>query len=90
MNVSRSQMPMLKLRSKFSGPEVNLLLYILCHAVNLFYSSFMLHVAIKLSKKTALNTHTHRAPVVQLDEHRAATREVVSSIPAGPILKVLK
>ena len=32
----------------------------------------------------------HRAPVVQLDEHRAVTREVVSSTPAGPSLRVLK
>ena len=31
-----------------------------------------------------------RAPVVQLVEHRAVTREVVSSTPAGPILRVFK
>ena len=30
------------------------------------------------------------APVAQLAEHRAAMREVVSSTPAGPTLKVLK
>ena len=33
---------------------------------------------------------THRAPVAQLVEHRAVTREVVSSSPAGPTLKVFK
>ena len=31
-----------------------------------------------------------RAPVAQLAEHRAVTREVVSSTLAGPTLKVLK
>ena len=33
---------------------------------------------------------THRAPVAQLVEHRAVTREVVSSTPAGPTLSVFK
>ena len=33
---------------------------------------------------------THRAPVAQLVEHRAAMREVVSSTPAGPTLRVFK
>ena len=32
----------------------------------------------------------HRAPVAQLVEHRAVTREVVSSTPAGPTLRVFK
>ena len=32
----------------------------------------------------------HRAPVDQLVEHRAVTREVVSSTPAGPTLRVFK
>ena len=32
----------------------------------------------------------HRAPVAQLVEHRAVTREVVSSSPAGPTLRVFK
>ena len=32
----------------------------------------------------------HRAPVAQLVEHRAAMREVVSSTPAGPTLRVFK
>ena len=31
-----------------------------------------------------------RAPVAQLIEHRVVTREVVSSTPAGPTLRVLK
>ena len=31
-----------------------------------------------------------RAPVAQLVEHSAVTREVVSSAPAGPTLRVLK
>ena len=31
-----------------------------------------------------------RAPVAQLVEHWVVTREVVSSIPAGPTLRVLK
>ena len=33
---------------------------------------------------------THCAPVAQLVEHRAVTREVVSSTPAGPTLRVFK
>ena len=33
---------------------------------------------------------SYRAPVAQLVEHRAVTREVVSSTPAGPSLRVLK
>ena len=32
----------------------------------------------------------HRALVAQLVEHRVVVREVVSSTPAGPTLKVLK
>ena len=32
----------------------------------------------------------YRAPVAQLIEHRVVTREVVSSTPAGPTLRVLK
>ena len=32
----------------------------------------------------------NRAPVAQLVEHRAAMREVVSSTPAGPTLRVFK
>ena len=32
----------------------------------------------------------NRAPVAQLVEHRAVTREVVSSTPAGPTLSVFK
>ena len=32
----------------------------------------------------------NRAPLAQLVEHRAVTREVVSSTPAGPTLRVLK
>ena len=32
----------------------------------------------------------YRAPVAQLVEHRAVTREVLSSTPAGPTLRVLK
>ena len=31
-----------------------------------------------------------RAPVAQLVEHRAVTREVMSSTPAGPTLRVFK
>ena len=32
----------------------------------------------------------HPAPVAQLVKYRAVTREVVSSTPAGPTLRVLK
>ena len=32
----------------------------------------------------------HRAPVAQFVKHRAAIREVVSSTPAGPALRVFK
>ena len=32
----------------------------------------------------------NRAPMAQLVEHRVVTREVVSSTPAGPTLRVLK
>ena len=35
-------------------------------------------------------TEIPRAPVAQLVEHRAVTREVVSSTPAGPTLKAIK
>ena len=37
-----------------------------------------------------LLSHIQCAPVAQLVEHRAVTREVVSSTPAGPTLRVLK
>ena len=36
------------------------------------------------------NPNGNRAPVAQLVEHRVVTREVVSSTPAGPTLRVLK
>ena len=39
------------------------------------------------------NSTVHRlvcAPVAQLVEHRVVTREVVSSTPAGPTLRVLQ
>ena len=36
------------------------------------------------------STCKDRAPVAQLIEHRVVTREVVSSTPAGPTLRVLK
>ena len=35
-------------------------------------------------------TCIYRAPVAQLVEHRTVTREVVSSTPAGPTLRVYK
>ena len=34
--------------------------------------------------------YKNRSPVAQLIEHRVVTREVVSSTPAGPTLRVLK
>ena len=34
--------------------------------------------------------HPPPAPVAQMVEHRAVTREVVSSTPAGPTLRVFK
>ena len=42
---------------------------------------FEVHLLIQIS---------NRAPVAQLVEHRAATRDVVSSTPAGPTLRVFK
>ena len=47
----------------------------------------------KLPKAPLINMnagHPDRAPVAQLVEHRAVTREVVSSTPAGPTLRVFK
>ena len=43
-------------------------------------------------RETAVITahELYRAPVAQSVEHRAAMREVVSSTPAGPTLRVLK
>ena len=46
------------------------------------FFSFMLY-AVRESLK-------YRAPVAQLIEHRSVTREVVSSTPVGPTLRVLK
>ena len=37
-----------------------------------------------------LPNFSYRAPVAQLVEHRVVMREVVSSTPAGPTLRVLK
>ena len=45
------------------------------------------------SLKTAAKEATisgDRAPIAQLVEHRVVMREVVSSTPAGPTLRVLK
>ena len=41
-------------------------------------------------ESTCATSGTDRAPVAQLVEHRAVTREVVSSTPAGPTLRVFK
>ena len=47
-----------------------------------------------LKSSTRLNHYSaiilNRAPVAQLVEHWAVTREVVSSTPAGPTLRVFK
>ena len=56
---------------------------------------FTVH-AIKVSQATVLpvqvtqDTTTNSAKVAQLVEHRAAMREVVSSTPSGPTIRVLK
>ena len=47
-------------------------------------------VAFSMSKHFSFLTLVHRAPVAQLVEYRAAMREVVSSTPAGPTLRVFK
>ena len=48
-------------------------------------------IPTRLLKETAdTSAILHRAPVAQLVEHRAVMREVVSSTPAGPTLRVLK
>ena len=41
-------------------------------------------------KKPPRTVGSHRAPVAQLVEHRAVTREVVSSTPTGSTLRILK
>ena len=46
-------------------------------------------IIIKLTKQS-FGFDYHCAPVAQLVEHRAVTREVVSSTPAGPTLRVFK
>lgn len=43
-----------------------------------------------ISHKTNSKFHIKKIPVAQLVEHPAVTREVVSSSPVGPILRVLK
>ena len=43
-----------------------------------------------LQRMTSLLIKSHRAKVGQLVEHRAVTREVVSSTPARPTLRVLE
>ena len=43
-----------------------------------------------LAASIVFNSKPNRAPVAQLVEHRVVTREVVSSTPAGPTLRVLK
>ena len=65
----------------------------------LTYIAFLAHVRfVEFSKCTDKNHFvskrwlftTHRAPVAQMVEHGAVMREVVSSTPAGPTLRVLK
>ena len=54
-------------------------------------ASFFKGVAIIVtSAKQEGFLRAYRAPVAQLVEHRAVTREVVSSNSAGPTLRVLK
>ena len=43
-----------------------------------------------VSRKIEQQLNDDRAPVAQLIEHRSVTREVVSSTPVGPTLRVLK
>ena len=68
-----------------------------CIFVNWVTSVFFFQIlAQRLKKSGELGHHAivtltnHRAPVAQLVEHRAATREVVSSTLAGPTVRVLK
>ena len=59
----------------------------LFNVANVITISFLLKVANVNNIHVAFG---HRAPVAQLVEHRAVTREVVSSTPAGPTLRVFK
>ena len=48
------------------------------------------HVNHFIHDHACVNCDFHRAPVAQLVGHRVVTREVVSSTPTGPTLRVLK
>ena len=50
----------------------------------------ILYALYKLLATFLFISFIHRAPVAQLVENRAAMREVVSSTPTGPTLRVLK
>ena len=43
-----------------------------------------------LTEQPSVGSEGKSAPVAQLVEHRAVMREVVSSTPAGPTVRVLK
>ena len=51
-----------------------------------FYSLLFSLFCFRLNSSMRNKTGTHRAPVAQLVENRAAMREAMSSIPAGPTL----
>ena len=61
--------------------------HVLCHRRHFFFSR---EEAGSFPCERALQEQRNRAPVAQLVEHRAVTREVVSSTPAGPTLGVFK
>ena len=53
--------------------------------------SSLFHVFVEIcATRSSLKGLINRAPMAQLVEHWVVTREVVSSTPAGPTLRVLK
>ena len=85
-------LPMVRLVSVLNLFIINLR-PVLCHRRHFFFSrekagSFPCERALQEQRNRA--PVADRAPVAQLVEHRAVTREVVSSTPAGPTLGVFK
>ena len=78
--VSSALGPVSRKSRELFGPEKPFVKLRPAFSVKLVFSYVVKGIKIKLN----------RAPVAQLIEHRSVTREVVSSTPVGPTLRVLK
>ena len=99
LNSSEKDLKAMRIAINTTEQELTLKVCKIYNTVCMISVSFRTQQNYKLFPKVLILTHRHRghsstsanrAPMAQLVEHRDVTREVVSSTPAGPTLRVLK